>query len=121
MSRVRTKLTEIGVGKFSCIEIHPKRPWVASAGEGGVIKIHDYVSNSVVHQFSLLDLETAEKTSQLLQASVEKDPTYKGPRKPEAKLNKKAIGSINAIKFVDQDIRFLKFRQEVRETYQIGP
>lgn len=115
MSRIRAKLTEIGVGKCSAIEIHPKRPWVASAAENGVIRIHDYVSGTTVHQFSLLDLETAEKNAQLLQAAVEKDPAYKGPRKPETKLNKKAIGSVKAIKFVDQDIRFQKFRQEVRD------
>lgn len=114
MSRIRAKLTEIGVGKCSAIEVHPKRPWVASAAENGVIRIYDYASSTLVHQFSLLDLETAEKNAQLLQASVEKDPAYKGPRKPETKLNKRAIGSIKAIKFVDQDIRFMKFRQEVR-------
>lgn len=114
MSRVQVRLNEISAGKISCLEVHPKRPWVASALDNGMIRIFDYVSNQLVHQFSLLDLETAEKNAQMLHAMVEKDPSYKGPRKPEVKLNKKAIGTIKVIKFIDQDIRFIKFRNEVR-------
>lgn len=108
------KLEEILAGKVLCIDTHPKRPWVAAATDNGSIRIFDYTSNQIVHQFSLADLETAEKDAQLLQATVERDPNYKGPRKPEVKVNKKAIGAIRLVKFIDQDIRFMKFRQEVR-------
>lgn len=114
MRRTSSKLVEIVSGKVSAIDAHPKRPWVASALDNGTVRIYDYESDHLVHTFSLLDLETLEKNAQLLQASVEKDPSYKGPRKPETKLNKKPIGDISAVKFVDQDIRFGKFRQEVR-------
>jgi protein subunit release factor B len=107
-------LEEIVSTKVTCIDTHPKRPWVAAAAENGVIRIVDYAANQLVHQFSLLDLETAEKNAQMLQALAEKDPSYKGPRKPESKVSKKAIGAIKVLKFVDQDIRFAKFRQEVR-------
>ena len=114
MSRVHTKLSEISSIRPSCIDAHPKRPWIASAAENGVVRIFDYLYNQLVHQFSLADLELAEKNAQLLQAMAEKDPTYKGPRKAEPKTNKKAIGDIKIIKFIDQDIRFNKFRHEVR-------
>jgi len=120
MSRVHTKLSEITPIRPACIDAHPKRPWIASAADNGVVRIFDYMYNQLVHQFSLADLEVAEKNAQLLQVMAEKDPTYKGPRKPEPKTNKKAIGAINIIKFVDQDIRFNKFRQEVRIRFQLS-
>lgn len=114
MRRAQLKLSELLPGKVSAVDAHPKRPWIASALENGSVRIYDYATSQVVHTFSLLDLETAEKSAQTLQMVAEKDPSYKGPRKPEVKVNKKPIGDIGVIKFVDQDIRFGKFRQEVR-------
>lgn len=112
MRRAQLKLSELLPGKVSAVDAHPKRPWIASALENGSVRIYDYATNQVVHTFSLLDLEMVEKSAQTLQLVAEKDPSYKGPRKPEVKVNKKPIGDIGVIKFVDQDIRFGKFRQE---------
>lgn len=114
MSRVEARLDELLAAKVTSQDVHPKRPWVAVSADNGTIRILDYTSNQLVHQFSLADLELAEKNAQQLQLTAERDPSYKGPRKPESKVSKKAIGSIKCLRFIDQDIRFLKFRQEVR-------
>ena len=99
----------------SC-DFHPARPWVVTAHESGVVRIWDYDVGKVVHSFSPLNIEQNEKDMHNLLTILEKDPSYKGPRKLDNKfIEKKKYGNIKKVKFVDQDVRFFKFHQDVSQ------
>jgi hypothetical protein len=104
--------------KVSAVELHPIKPWVATANDLGVVKLWDYESQKLVHRFSITDLDDQEKEGQALQQSLERDPTYKGPKVTPSRptdAKKKQIGEIRCLKFVDTEVQRLKRKIEVRQ------
>jgi WD40 repeat protein len=115
--QIQLQFLSLDQHKLSAVELHPIKPWVATANDLGVVRLWDYETQKLVHKFSITDLDDQEKEGQALQLSLERDPTYKGPkvmssRPPDAK--KKQIGEIKYIKFVDTEVKRLKRKIEVR-------
>lgn len=106
-------VNDLAARVVSC-DFHPARPWVVTAHESGHVRIWDYDVGKVVHTFSPLHIEQNEKDMYNLLSILEKDMSYKGPRKLDNKgVEKKKYGNIKFVKFVDQDVRFFKYHQDV--------
>jgi len=113
-------VTSEASNKISAIDLHPNRPWVVAGTEQGFITIYDYLSRQIVHRYSVQHLEEQEKHQQALQSMLERDPNYRG-NKPATTAKplteKKKMGSIIEVKFVDRDVRLLKREIEVLNNF----
>lgn len=103
--------------KLVSADFHPTRPWVVFALENGLVKIWNFETNELVFTFSPSNLEQSEKDAHAMYLLLEKDPLYMGPKRLETKdkpMNeKKKYGPVKCLKFIDQDVRYMKYQQEV--------
>lgn len=119
----QTQLQFLGIDtshKIVALDTHPHLPWVVGANDNGVVRVWDYITRKAVHKFSITDLDNKEKDTNALLASLEKDPNYRGPKvvtganQNKASDQKKKLGNILVVKFVDKDVRLMKHELEVR-------
>jgi hypothetical protein len=119
----QTQLQFLGIDathKIVAIDVHPHLPWVVGANDAGVVRVWDYVTRKPVHKFSITDLDAKEKDAHALLATLEKDPNFRGPKvvtgpsQSKTSDQRKKLGNILVVKFVDRDVRLMKHELEVR-------
>lgn len=108
---------ECDPSRIVALDFHPTKPWVVFGNEHGIVRVWNYENGSTVFTFSSTHLEQNEKEMYNMYSMLEKDPTYMGPKRLEIKektaLEKKKYGAIKCLKFIDQDVRFMKYQYEV--------